>query len=164
MVVISTVEDLRDYALKLAAEAQAKTPEDEPESIKKIKAILAKYSFNGHREPLTKLVSILVDTELKLPDTELKLPDPEKTYPQYTVVVPLEEANAHCYPVGRPFYVSKLNSERRAVDSILEDGSTGNNHHGAWRYATEDEVNAFFALASANSNLRRALSKIVSTF
>jgi hypothetical protein len=153
MVIISSVEDLRDYAIKLAKldETKAAAPE-EPESIKKIKAILKKYSFSNHRELLTKLVSILVDTELKLPEAA-------EGFIRNTVIVPLEQMGGHDYPLNRPFFVRELGSKGRPYRGLREDGSMGNNLRGDWRFATKNEVTEFFA--STNSDLQRELSKLV---
>lgn len=111
---------------------------------KACRKVLTESSVGGHRSSAKKIFAVLVkhlthdDVSLLGPDS---LGDDETTYSylKYSVVVPLEKKNGHDYPVNKPFLVR---SERRGFKI---DGDIGNNHHGSWRYASDAEIDAFFA-------------------
>jgi hypothetical protein len=84
----------------------------------------------------------------------------EYSYPKYSAVVPLEVTGGHDYPLNCAFIVNRKGSDGQARMGIKNDPEDrlGNCLCGAWRYATDEEIDDLFATFTEDEDIPSMLS------
>jgi len=140
---VESFEDVKEVAKVVTAKgrAQKEVNPPAPSAIgKTLLSIWDKSDLNKYKG-MDKLFAVLAK---ELGKEELIFPvskGGQYDYLKYAMVVPLEARNDHNYLVGKPFFLVDP-SERHG---IRQRGEWGNTHDGEWRYATDEEIDAFFA-------------------
>lgn len=144
------LDELKTIVLSTTAKARIENPEpkapevnpeNEPKSdLERKMREAAKHDNKPDAAFYAALVGAIEGREVPVVEDDEDEKAPEYNYPRLSAIVPLEEMGDHDYPVGAPAVI--YNMEKRF--GIKQDGERGNHHHGLWRYATDDEIAAFF--------------------
>jgi len=168
ILILETIEDIKAHCLKVTSAARGemspRAADAAPTPLSPFATALLsvwdKASFSEYTEGVGDILSVLVKhkTGEDVVFTKKKEEDDEYTYPKYSAVVPLEESGGHDYPVNKPFLVKG----KSYGDGYAEEGwrmgeeETGNCHDGAWRYATDAEIDELFADLAENKAFLRS--------
>lgn len=156
IVKIDSMDDLKAYVKSVTAKVRdisAAPPKEEAplsEMAKSLLSVWDKADFGCQTVHVGQILHVLVKTatgedipfEREREEGEIKY-----GYPRLSAVVPLVKDSSHDYPIGRAFIVSTYTegSTRQARGGICAGGRFGNDHYGAWRYATDKEIDNLFA-------------------
>jgi len=146
MIIIESAEELKQYAKDVTAKKRAedatKPKVEIHPMVKELTDVISASELNSYKEDVVQLCNIFIKNILS-EEQRITLDESHApmTYVRFSVVVPLEKAGSHNYTIDEPFLVINPNA---SPTGIKINGAEGNCHHGAWRYATDEEVAMYF--------------------
>lgn len=105
--------------------------------------------FGCQEAAVYNLVSVITGEKVEKKPEVICTSAAKKEIIPYSVFVPLDNENSHSYPMGEP----SLFMEGR-LSALRGTGDTGNNMGSYFRYATDEEITKFFALAPVKKALK----------
>lgn len=161
MVVIETMDELKDYVKKVTAEQRDPVPEPKEEVVlsdlsKGLLSIWDKADFGCQHPHMAQILHLLVKqaTGEDIHFKECKVGGKEFFIKRYSAIVLESNVNSHNYG-NKPFILCKnvSNGNEGSSHFRMFDG-TGNCpglNDNKWRFATDEEIDTFFTEADKKS-------------